>query len=139
MLPPGACRFLASLRPDDGVRADRFVMGLLRACADMVLIGAGTLRATPGHLWISAHVCPAAADGYAALRRSRGMSIDPLLTVVTARGDLPAGHPALRAGALFLTTAAGARRLTGPIQGRLDLPACCVHAVPLQGNCRLPA
>ena len=27
--------------------ADRFVMGLLRACADVVLIGAGTLRATP--------------------------------------------------------------------------------------------
>jgi len=31
--------------------ADRFVMGLLRACADIVLIGAGTLRATPGHRW----------------------------------------------------------------------------------------
>jgi hypothetical protein len=29
--------------------ADRFVMGLLRACADVVLIGAGTLRATCGH------------------------------------------------------------------------------------------
>lgn len=27
--------------------ADRFVMALLRACADAVLIGAGTLRATP--------------------------------------------------------------------------------------------
>jgi len=26
--------------------ADRFLMGLLRACADAVLIGAGTLRAT---------------------------------------------------------------------------------------------
>ena len=36
--------------------ADRFVMGLLRACADVVLIGAGTLRATPGHLWTPGHV-----------------------------------------------------------------------------------
>src|SRR4029077_18274636 len=27
--------------------ADRFVMGLLRSCADAVVVGAGTLRATP--------------------------------------------------------------------------------------------
>jgi riboflavin biosynthesis pyrimidine reductase len=101
--------------------ADRFVMGLLRACADVVLIGAGTLRATPRHRWTPAHVCPAAADGYAALRRSHGRRGDPELAVVTARGDLPAGHPALRAGALILTTAAGARR----VHGRLP-PACTV-------------
>jgi hypothetical protein len=29
-------------------QADRFLMGLLRACADAVVLGAGTLRATPG-------------------------------------------------------------------------------------------
>ncbi len=74
--------------------ADRFVMGLLRACADVLLIGAGTLRATPGHRWTPAYVCPAAADGYDALRRTRGLPIDALLAVVTARGDIPAGHPA---------------------------------------------
>ncbi|MGH3193636.1 MAG: dihydrofolate reductase family protein [Streptosporangiaceae bacterium] len=101
--------------------ADRFVMGLLRACADVVLIGAGTLRATPGHLWTPAHVCPAAADGYAAFRRGLGRDRDPLLAVVTARGDVPAGHRALRAGAFVLTTAAGARRL----RGRLP-PACTI-------------
>src|SRR6266851_5158422 len=50
--------------------AGRFLMGLLRACADIVLIGAGTLRATPGHRWTPRHIYPAAADGYAALRRS---------------------------------------------------------------------
>ncbi len=101
--------------------ADRFVMGLLRACADVVLIGAGTLRATPGHRWIPAHVCPAAAGGYAAFRRGRGRAGDPRLAVVTARGDIPAGHPALCSGALVLTTAAGARRL----RGRLP-PACTI-------------
>ncbi len=53
-----------------GEPADRFVMGLLRACADVVLIGAGTLRATPDHRWTPSYVCPEAADGYAALRRS---------------------------------------------------------------------
>jgi hypothetical protein len=75
--------------------ADRFVMGLLRACADVVLIGAGTLRATPGHRWTPAHVCPAAADSYAAFRRGLGRDGDPLLAVVTARGDVLAAHPAL--------------------------------------------
>src|SRR5438128_1967001 len=31
-----------------GSEADRFVMGVLRACADAVLIGAGTFRKAPG-------------------------------------------------------------------------------------------
>ncbi len=100
--------------------ADRFVMGLLRACADVVLIGAGTLRATPGHLWTPGHACPA-ADGYAAFRRGLGRDGDPMLAVLTARRDVPGGHPALRAGALVLTTAAGARR----VRGRLP-PACTI-------------
>ena len=112
--------------------ADRFVMGLLRACADVVLIGAGTLRATPGHRWTPAYVCPAAADGYAAFRRGLGRGGDPLLAVLTARGDVPAGHPALRAGALILTTAAGARRL----HGRLP-PACTI--LDLGGRPELPS
>jgi riboflavin biosynthesis pyrimidine reductase len=112
-------------------QADRFVMGLLRACADVVLIGAGTLRATPGHLWVPAHVCPAAADGYAKFRRDLGRDRDALLAVVTARGDVPAAHPALRAGALVLTTAAGARRL----HGRLP-PACTI--LDLGGQTELP-
>jgi len=93
--------------------ADRFVMGLLRACADIVLIGAGTLRATPGHRWTPRHIYPAAADGYAALRRSLGRAVDPQLAVVTARGEVPAAHPAVRDGALILTTRAGAGRLRG--------------------------
>ena len=112
---------LGFARPCVYAPADRFVMGLLRACADVVLIGAGTLRATPGHLWTPAHVCPAAAGGYAALRYDRGLPADPLLAVVTARGDVPAGHPALHAGALILTTAAGARRLHGQLP-----PACTI-------------
>jgi riboflavin biosynthesis pyrimidine reductase len=93
--------------------ADRFVMGLLRACADVVLIGAGTLRATPGHVWTPGYICPEAALGYAALRRNLGRGGDPQLAVVTARGDVPAAHPAVQLGALILTTTAGARRLKG--------------------------
>ena len=36
--------------------ADRFLMGLLRAFADAVLVGAGTLGATPGHHWTPEHI-----------------------------------------------------------------------------------
>ena len=32
---------------------DRFVMGLLRALADVVLVGAGTMRAAQGHRWVA--------------------------------------------------------------------------------------
>src|SRR5688572_9423373 len=34
-----------------GSEGDRFVMGLLRACADAVLVGAGTLRGSPRTRW----------------------------------------------------------------------------------------
>jgi riboflavin biosynthesis pyrimidine reductase len=112
--------------------ADRFVMGLLRACADIVLIGAGTLRATPNHRWTPSYICPEAADGYAALRRNLGRETGPQLAVVTLSGEVPAAHPALRAGALILTTTAGARRL----QGRL--PRACT-VVDLGKRTTLPS
>jgi riboflavin biosynthesis pyrimidine reductase len=102
-----------------GEPADRFVMGLLRAFADVVLIGAGTLRATAGHRWSPEHVCPAAAAAFADLRRSRGRTTGPELAVVTASGDVPTGHPGLEAGALVATTKAGARLLDE------RLPAAC--------------
>jgi riboflavin biosynthesis pyrimidine reductase len=91
--------------------ADRFVMALLRACADAVLIGAGTLRATAGHRWLPEHVYPAATAQFAELRRSRGLLLQPELIVVTASGRLPVEHPALQAGAVIATTTAGAARL----------------------------
>src|ERR1700680_4473697 len=37
-------------------RADRYLMALLRASADVIVIGAGNLRATPGHQWVPAGV-----------------------------------------------------------------------------------
>lgn len=107
--------------------ADRFVMGLLRACADAVIIGAGTLRATPRHLWAPDHVCPQAAPAFAELRRSLRRATQPELVVVTARGDLPTEHPALQSGALVATTAEGARRLAG------RLPPTCAILTAVEG------
>ena len=91
--------------------ADRFLMGLLRACADAVLIGAGTLRATPGHLWTPDHVYPDLATEFTVLRSNLGRSREPRLVVVTASGELDASHPALVKGATVLTTENGAKAI----------------------------
>ena len=103
--------------------ADRFLMALLRACADAVLVGAGTLRATPGHLWTPAHVFPQQADSFAALRRSLGRSSEPRLVLVTQSGDIDPNHVAVQHGALVFTTGAGAARCKD------SLPATCEVAV----------
>jgi len=103
--------------------ADRFLMGLLRACADAVLIGAGTLRATPNHLWTAGHVFPDLGGSFAALRRELRRDPEPRLVVLTASGSLDASHPALAAGATVMTTSEGARRIGG------TLPACEVVEV----------
>ncbi|MGP3970051.1 dihydrofolate reductase family protein [Streptomyces sp. 6N223] len=110
---------------------DRFVMGLLRACADAVVIGAGTLRASPHHLWTPQHVYPAATADFAELRHRRRRAPDPELVVVTASGDLPTEHPALHADAVILTTAENARNL------HARLPATCTVLAAGRGP-RLP-
>src|SRR6202171_3917486 len=101
--------------------ADRFLMGLLRACADAVVIGAGTLRATPGHLWTPGHVYPDLATEFTVLRSNLGRSREPLLVLLTASGKLDFSHPALVKGAIVVTTAAGAKRIGGRVAGTCGL------------------
>jgi riboflavin biosynthesis pyrimidine reductase len=91
--------------------ADRFVMGLLRACADAVLVGAGTMLASPRTQWTAEHAYPAAARLYAELRRSQGRPPRPTLAVLSGRGTIDPRHPALEQGALVLTGERGAGRL----------------------------
>jgi riboflavin biosynthesis pyrimidine reductase len=67
-----------------GSRADHFVMGLLRACADAVLIGAGTLRASPRDRWHADAIFPEAADLYA-----RVGGLRPPLYVASNSGNIP--------------------------------------------------
>jgi riboflavin biosynthesis pyrimidine reductase len=86
-------------------QADRFLMALLRACADAVLIGAGTLRATPGHRWTPSHVFPDMAATFATLRERLGRAQDPRLILLTRSGDVDMRHPAIAAGATIVTTA----------------------------------
>lgn len=95
----------------DRSEADRFVMALLRSCADVVLVGSGTLRASPTSLWTGERVFPDAAPELGALREELGLAPVPKLAVLTASGEVDVAHPALDAGALVLTTARGAAHL----------------------------
>jgi hypothetical protein len=49
-------------------------MGLLRACAEAVIVAGGTFRATPNHKWTADHIFPALADAFDRLRRDDGCS-----------------------------------------------------------------
>jgi riboflavin biosynthesis pyrimidine reductase len=99
---PGSNRVIAASSV-----ADRFVMGLLRACCDAVVIGSGTLAASPTSTWTPARAYPAAEAGYAQLRAQLGLAPIPELVVVTARGALDVHHPALAERSVVLTTDAG--------------------------------
>jgi riboflavin biosynthesis pyrimidine reductase len=98
---------------------DRFVMGLLRAVADVVLVGCGTVNASPKDRWKAHTVFPAAKEGFAELRRRLGRGSDAPVAIVTGRGSVDPGHPAVRDGALILTTELGAERM----RGRVEPPA----------------
>jgi riboflavin biosynthesis pyrimidine reductase len=110
--------------------ADRFVMALLRACADAVVIGAGTFRRTPGDFWHAADAYPALAEAFADLRQQLGLRPHPLLVLVTASGKLDVKQPAL-ANALIATTRAGEERLHGALPAGARVVALDPHVIPL--------
>jgi riboflavin biosynthesis pyrimidine reductase len=103
--------------------ADRFVMGLLRACADAVLLGSGTLHGSPTTLWTAERAYPAAADAFAELRSRLGLAPLPELAVLTASGALDPAHPALEQGAVVLTTEAGAERARPRLPASVEVVA----------------
>jgi riboflavin biosynthesis pyrimidine reductase len=93
---------------------DRMVMGLLRAVADAVIVGAGTVRSVPNHLWTAEHIFPELAEEYRQTRASLGMIGPPLNVIVTARGEIDSGLRVVRTGevpVLVVTTESGANRL----------------------------
>jgi riboflavin biosynthesis pyrimidine reductase len=97
-----------------GFEPDRFVMGLLRATADAVLVGAGTVRASRTHGWTPADAHMTSAPAYAAWRRQLGLTAaSPVTVIASASGSLAPGHipedPAT--SVIVVTTQSGARRL----------------------------
>jgi riboflavin biosynthesis pyrimidine reductase len=93
--------------------ADRFLMGVLRALADVVLVGAGVLRESPKSTWRAEQIYPPAADAYAELRASLGLPSAPEIAILCGWGHVDPEHPVLRGRALVLTSDRGASRLEG--------------------------
>jgi riboflavin biosynthesis pyrimidine reductase len=93
---------------------DRMVMGLLRAISDAVIVGAGTLRGSPQHIWTADFIFPSLANAFCDLRTRLGKSKSPLNVIVTAHGEIDPSLPVFQSGkvsVLIVTTASGARRL----------------------------
>jgi riboflavin biosynthesis pyrimidine reductase len=94
---------------------DRLVMGMLRAVADAVIVGAGTLRAVAAdHLWTAAYIFPALAGAYQQLRTALGKPESPLNVIVSASGKVDLSQRVFQSGevsALIVTTLQGQKRL----------------------------
>jgi riboflavin biosynthesis pyrimidine reductase len=95
-------------------RQDRMVMGLLRAVADVIIVGAGTLRVDHAHVWTAEHIYPDLADEYRRLRATLKKHQPPLNVIVSASGRLDLRLPVFASGdvpVLIVTTAKGAKQL----------------------------
>jgi riboflavin biosynthesis pyrimidine reductase len=96
---------------------DRFIMGLLRASADAVLVGSGTLQAVGLQgTWLPESVYPAAKDLYRKYRTEVLRKPEyPLVVVVTGTGNLDLAGAVFhtpRTKVLILTTEQGKWRLS---------------------------
>jgi riboflavin biosynthesis pyrimidine reductase len=93
---------------------DRMVMGLLRAIADVVIIGSGTLGADRRHVWTAGAIFPELADEYRRLSKALGKREAPLNVIISGSGEIDLRLPVFTSGkvpALIVTTTAGAKRL----------------------------
>ena len=107
----------------DDSEADRFLLALVRACADAVVVGSGTLLASPRGTWRIDRAYPPAAEALAQLRVRRGRPEQPLVVVVTTGASLDPAHPVLESGALVLTTERAAPLVRAAIPGATDVVA----------------
>jgi riboflavin biosynthesis pyrimidine reductase len=108
---------------------DRMVMGLLRAVADVVIVGTGTLEADPEHMWTPEDICPDLTDDYRALRMALGKPVMPSNVVVSGSGQIDLRLPVFTSGRVqthIITTAAGAKHL----QKCKPHASVKIHAIP---------
>jgi riboflavin biosynthesis pyrimidine reductase len=112
---------------------DRFIMGLLRASADAVLVGSGTLQAVgPQGTWLPESVYQPAKDLYRNYRTEVLRKPEyPLVVIVTGTGGLDLTSAVFhtpRTRVLILTTEQGKQRLSQ--SGLETLASVEVKALP---------
>jgi riboflavin biosynthesis pyrimidine reductase len=118
---------------------DRFIMALLRACADAVMVGAGTLHEDSGHLWTPEFIYPSMAEHFVELRtRLDKKSPRPLNVIVSGSGQINLAErvfwtPGVRA--LILTTPRGKAHLLRQGEPTLS-PTTEVQVLPGQDALR---
>jgi riboflavin biosynthesis pyrimidine reductase len=101
----------------DSNEDDRFLMGLLRASVDAIVVGSGTLRTTgPQRSWLPESVYPTAKDLYQKYRTEVLLKPQyPLVVIVTGTGELDLASAVFhtpRTRVLILTTEQGKQRLS---------------------------
>jgi riboflavin biosynthesis pyrimidine reductase len=90
-----------------GSAADRFVMGLLRATCDTLVIGSQTMQASPKSVWSAEQAYGPAAELFAELRANAGFTGAPEIVILTRSGELDPNHPLWESGALVVTNDGG--------------------------------
>jgi riboflavin biosynthesis pyrimidine reductase len=113
-------------------RADRFIMGLLRASADAIMIGAGTLHdVSAKSLWTPGYAYHGAKELYEEYRVNvQHKPRYPLLVIVSGSGQLELKRAIFRTPAIrtvVITTATGKDELTR--RGAAKLGSVEVHAL----------
>ena len=121
--------------------ADRFIMGLLRASADAIIVGAGTLHSVSAKsLWTPENVYPDAKHLYEEYRvNAQHKPKYPLLVIVSGSGQLDLKRAIFRTPAnrtVVITTTAGRDELTR--RGAAKLGSVEVHALKSSGGSIAP-
>jgi riboflavin biosynthesis pyrimidine reductase len=116
---------------------DSMVMALLRAAADAVIVGAGTLSQSPQHVWTPEFVFPSLDGSYRMLRARMGRQTPPLCVVVSAGGTLDLELPVFTGGkapVAIITTTRGEKaiRKKGAPPGVQVVPAGDGTTLPIR-------
>lgn len=111
---------------------DRFIMGLLRASVDAVMVAAGTVEAVGGEsLWTAEFAYPPAGNLYRNYRlKVLKKPENPLVVIISGRGNVDLRRAVFHApttSVLVITTERGRDRLTR--QGADQLASTKVHSV----------
>lgn len=117
---------------------DRWLMALLRARADAILMGDNTLRIEPEHVWTAEYIAPYDAEAFAALRRAEKRTPYPLQVFLSLEGDVDVSAAAIfsrdDAHVVLATTTRGAARARGlpSTRARVDVVELGAEAVDVR-------